>query len=300
MKINPSLDDHIDMVFVRAKKLIELEYWDNITQRELEHWIQNFKSREEKYLAAAILHTLIFRNRKSIKTLGENIFHIILPQLLEEHDIFKIDSICNWLKLLKSNRARSTLKIRFSAIDDIDDKAVKSSSTILSELKGKFFDGTLSVNSHNLSEHVTKGVNTFIFFDDIIGTGEQFDTFFQKRNLDKLNARIIYIPFAAIPNSINYLEKKYKNLIIHPVEIIEPAHSFFCESNDFLKYADELTPQQFKDFYLTLCKSKKININGNLGVGGLELTYVFSSSTPNNNLAMLMHKNDDWSGLFTR
>lgn len=299
MKIDPSLDDDIEMVFVRAKKLIELDYWDNLTQRGLDLWIQNFKTREEKYLAAAILHALIFRNRKSIKTLGDDIFQIILPEILEEKGIYKIDSISNWIKSLTSNRCRD-LPIRFSAIDDIDDKGVKSSSTILSELKGKFFDGNLSVNSHNLAKHVENGVKAVILFDDIIGTGEQFDSFYQKRKLNELDTTIIYIPFAAVRSSAQKLDEKYGNLVIYPVELIDDTNKFFCESNDFLCYANDITPTQFRDFYLKLCKDNKINLNGNLGIGELELTYIFSSSTPNNNLAMLMHKGENWSGLFTR
>lgn len=113
-------------------------------------------------------------------------------------------------------------------------------------------------------------------------------------------AKIIYIPFATTKHTKDMLEGKYANLIISPVEIIEPSNSFFCEHNEFLCNIEGYTPDDFREYYLKVCKQKKINLNGNLGVGGLELTYVFNSSTPNNNIAMLMHKSDTWSGLFKR
>lgn len=299
MKINKSLDDHIETVFNRARKLIELKYWDNITQRELDAWIDNFKEREERYLAAAILHSLIFRNQNSMLTIGQDIFQIVLPQILEEKGVYDFKSIKEWLVDINSTKCRN-LRFRFSAIEDIDDKGVKSSSTILSFLKSKFFDSNLTINSHNIKEHVEKGIEAIIFFDDIIGTGEQFDTFYRVRELSKLNAHIIYIPFAAVLEAVETLQNKYNNLTILPIEKIEPSNSFFCGSNDFLRYTPGLTPELFRDFYLNLCKENRINLHGNLGVGKLELTYVFNASTPNNNLAMLMHKGNGWSGLFKR
>lgn len=299
MKINKPLDDHIETVFNRARKLIELKYWDNITQRELDAWIDNFKEREERYLAAAILHSLIFRNQNSMFTIGQDIFQIVLPQILEEKGVYDFKSIKKWLIDINSTKCRN-LRFRFSAIEDIDDKGVKSSSTILSFLKSKFFDSNLTINSHNIKEHVEKGIEAIIFFDDIIGTGEQFDTFYRDRELSKLNVNIIYIPFAAVLEAVETLQNKYSNLTILPVEKIKPSNSFFCESNDFLRYTPELTPELFRDFYLNLCKKNRINLHGNLGVGKLELTYVFNASTPNNNLAMLTHKGNGWSGLFKR
>jgi hypothetical protein len=299
MKINESFDDHIEHVFSCAKKLIEIEYWDNISQRDLENWICNFTSREERYLAAAILYTLIFRNYKSTSTLGQNIFHIILPQILDENNIYSSTSIKEWLEKLNSVHCR-TLPFRFSAIDDVDDRGAKSSSNILTQLKNKFFDNNLSINSHNIPFHINKGIKAVIFFDDIIGTGTQFEGFYLDRGLDKVEAKIIYIPFATTKHAKDILEGRYANLIISPVEFIEPSNSFFCEHNEFLCNIEGYTPDDFKEYYLKVCEQKKINLNGNLGVGGLELTYVFNSSTPNNNIAMLMHKSDTWSGLFKR
>ncbi|WJM81636.1 phosphoribosyltransferase-like protein [Pectobacterium brasiliense] len=302
MKINisESYDDDIASIFQRAHKLIDLKYWDNVSHIVLDNWIRNFRTREERYLAAAILHSIIFRNKQSIITMGHDIFQFILPQILEENGIHQINSIENWLEELNSRNFRK-MKFRFSAIDDIDDNAVKSSSNILSSLKETFFDKTLAINSHRIKNFTENGVKAIIFFDDIIGTGTQFEDFYKLRKLDELKeVKIIYIPFAAVKDTVIRLQKTLSNVIISPVEIIDDTHNFFCESNDFLSFMNDFNYDEFRSFYLDVCKAKKINLHGNLGVGELSLTYIFSSSTPNNNLAMLMHRDTSWSGLFKR
>lgn len=300
LNINESFDDDIEFIFQRAHKLIELKYWDNINHISLDKWIDNFTTREERYLAAAILHSIIFRNKQSIITMGRDIFHFILPQILEENNIHHINSIDEWLEELNSRNFRR-MKFRFSVIDDIDDNAVKSSSSILSSLNENFFDKKLTINSHRIKAFTDRGGEAIIFFDDIIGTGTQFEDFYKLRELDKLkDTKIIYIPFAAVRNTAQRIQEELSNVIVHPVEIIDDTHNFFCESNEFLNFINDFDYDAFKDFYLGVCRDKKINLHGNLGVGELALTYIFSSSTPNNNLAMLMHRDKSWSGLFKR
>lgn len=299
LNIDERYDFLIEKSFDNARGMIKYKYIDNINIRTLNKWIDNFQSRDEKYLSAAILNSLIFRSEESVKSLGADIFQIMLPQILEQEGIYKASNIKDWIKLLNGRNCKS-IPIRFTAIDDVDNKAVKSSSVILNTLQKLFFDSTLGINSHSITQTRNNNIKAIVLFDDIIGTGSQFESFFTKRKLHESDIKFIYIPFSAINKTYLDLEKKFDNLVIKPVEIIDESHGFFTKENKMLRAVEGLTEEDFKKFYLHVCKSKGICINGNLGYGGFELTYLFSKSTPNNNISMIIHKDENWNELFKR
>ncbi|CRX55985.1 hypothetical protein DVQ29_21945 [Yersinia enterocolitica] len=105
-------EEIVDRVLEKCEFLIEYKYWDTISETELHSWIENFETKEDRYLAAIILDSIIFRNKKSISTFGANIFQIIIPQFLSELKIYEIDSIESWEKSLRSPECRN-LPIRF-------------------------------------------------------------------------------------------------------------------------------------------------------------------------------------------
>ncbi|WP_435891956.1 phosphoribosyltransferase-like protein, partial [Klebsiella pneumoniae] len=74
-------------------------------------------------------------------------------------------------------------------------------------------------------------IKAIVFFDDMLGSGTQIDTFMKETNLDELGKKIIFIPFAALRDSTIRIQSKYKNLIIRPVEYLDENHSFFRASN---------------------------------------------------------------------
>ncbi|RRZ86995.1 hypothetical protein [Erwinia sp. 198] len=300
MNIDERFDSIIDSFIENAELLIKFNYWDNLTVRKLHGWLSNFKSREEKYLAAAILNSIIFRSEKAKLALSENIFHILLPQILEENDVYTIKNIKEWINDLNGRSCRE-LPFRFAAINNVDGRAVKSGEVILSAIQKQFFESTLTVSLDAANSLIEKGkIKALIFFDDIIGTGTQFKTFYEKSLLSTKKIKVFYIPFVAVANSYKDLESEYENLFIRPVEVIDASHMFFSKNNIALNVIDSLSHEDFKAFYLNLCRKNKINIDGNLGKGNLELTYVFNNSTPNNNLSILVHHNDQWNQLFKR
>lgn len=299
MKIPLCSDELYSKIVDRCFKLIDLNYWDTIEKETLSSWLNNFESPEERYLAISILGCLIFRNKKSIESFGANIFHIILPQLLSDNQIYEIESIRKWETLLSDGKSKSILPFRFSTIENIDDYPAKSGSIIYKSLQGIYFDKTLGINCGSLDKLESK-IKAIILFDDFVGTGEQFLTFYSKYKLEQLNKKIIYIPLAAYEKSISLLNKKCNNLIVHPVEKISKECEFFNEHNKYLNHKDISTPKEFSNFYLDFCKRKKIKMRNKLGYGDMGLTYCFSDSTPNNNLSLLFYKDTSWSGLLKR
>lgn len=299
MKIPPCSDELYSKIVDRCYKLIDLHYWDTIEKETLLLWLNNFETPEERYLAISILGCLIFRNKKSIESFGANIFHIILPQLLSDNQIYEIESIKEWETILSDGKSRSILPFRFSTIENIDDLPAKSGSFIYKSLQRIYFDKTLGINCGSIDKLEPK-VKAIILFDDIVGTGEQFLTFYSKYNLEQLDKKIIYIPLAAHEKSTSLLNEKYNNLIVHPVEKISKECEFFSEHNKYLNNKDISTPEEFLSYYLDFCENKKIKITNKLGHGNMGLTYCFSESTPNNNLSLLSYKDSSWSALLKR
>lgn len=297
------LDEHCEKIITnileQSKQLIEINYWDNITIAKLNNWFENFDTKIEKYLAAVLLHKLIFRSKEATIALGKNIFHLILPKILEDNDIYQINDIQSWLKDLDSTQDARNLPFRISAISNVDLRPVKSSSIIYNTLEDNFFDKNLGWGCDHF-EKLPEKIKSIILFDDIIGTGEQFEKFYLERKLNESKLKVIYIPFAAVTNSYNLLNDKYDNLVIHPVEKITDNHNFFSTDNRLINKDDIFCSESFKELYLDFCKRKNINLKDKLGKGELALTYMFSNSTPNNNLAVLWHKDDNWHTLFKR
>lgn len=255
LNIDERYDFLIEKSFENARGMIKYKYIDNINIRTLNKWIDNFQSRDEKYLSAAILNSLIFRNEESIKSIGADIFQIMLPQLLEQEGIYKVSNIKDWMKLLNGRNCRS-IPIRFTAIDDVDNKAVKSSSIILNTLQKLFFDSTLGINSHSVTQNQNNNIKAIILFDDIIGTGSQLENFFTKRKFHESDIKFIYIPFSAVNKTYQDLEGKFDNLVIKPVEIIDESHSFFTKENKMLGAVEGLTEEDFKNSIFMCAKAK--------------------------------------------
>ncbi|MBB1342531.1 hypothetical protein H5158_12890 [Pseudoalteromonas sp. SR45-6] len=292
-----------ERIFEASKKLIEYNYWDNIEEHELSAWINNFLSEEEKYFAAVLLNSLIYRNSSAIKTFGAQLFHIIIPNYLEEKGIYEIESIDSWLRLLNQSGSRGVLPFRFTTVEAIDNKPAKSGATIFRELKRHFFDSDLGVGCQSLSQMVKNPkINTLIIFDDVIGTGEQFETFVKKYNVNQLGYNILYCPLAAHKSGIERIQKSYPNIDIKPIEILTELHSLFSAKNKLLEIGNATQHIEFLSFFKTLCDNRQFKIDSDnyLGKGELALTYLFKDSTPNNNISAIWYGDENWTRLAKR
>lgn len=296
IKTPANSEDIFRRILDKCIKLIDLRYWDDIQKEDLLAWSKQFQTDADMFLASAILNSIIYRSKSAVESFGANVFHIILPSLLEDNGIYQVSDLDNWCEQL-NNKSCLQLPFRFSTIEGIDKYPAKSGSVIYRALQRKYFDRSLGVNSSNYS-NIPSHVNTIILFDDIMGTSEQFSSFINQHieNLEKI--KVIYIPLAAHENGISLIESLYKNVIVSPVEILTDDNSFFSENNILFK--DRLSIEEMKWLYEDFCKRKNIRIRNINGHGDMALTYCFYDSTPNNNLPILWYKSRDWSALFTR
>lgn len=297
MKIDHITIRDTEAIIEQSKKLIMIGYWDDVKVSELQRWLDNFKNENEKYLAASVLSELIYRNRKTVTSMGYNIFTIILPQILEELDIYHVDDIEQWMHDINASKNARNLPFRTSVINNVDIKVTKSGDLIHTFLQRDFFDKNLGIKVENLEKLPLK-IKAIVFFDDMLGSGTQIDTFMKETKLDELGRKIIFIPFAAIRESAIKIQAKYKNLIIRPVEYLDDNHSFFRETNWRINRDNFYTHNDFLQLYTDMCEKNSI-INP-LGFGELGLSYVLTNSTPNNNLSFLWFENEGWNRLFKR
>ncbi|HEB4938796.1 TPA: hypothetical protein R0J32_004644, partial [Klebsiella quasipneumoniae] len=189
------------------------------------------------------------------------------------------------------------LPFRTSVINNVDSKVTKSGDVIHTFLQRDFFDKNLGVKVENI-EKLPPRIKAIVFFDDMLGSGTQIDTFMKETNLDELGKKIIFIPFAALRDSTIRIQSKYKNLIIRPVEYLDENHSFFRASNRRINREYFYTHNDFLRLYIDICN--KNSISNPLGFGNLGLSYVLANSTPNNNLSFLWFENEGWNRLFKR
>ncbi|PML78822.1 phosphoribosyltransferase-like protein [Enterovibrio norvegicus] len=303
MKIPDNHEQIYDYAVKVAKQLVRFNYWDRIEISDLEAWLNNFETDEEKYLASGILLSIIYRSNKSINTFGANIIQIKLPNILRENLIYDIECIESWEADLKNGKT-SKLPVRFSAIEGIDGKPGKSGSSIYRAICNKFFHNRFGVLCSEVSERLEKDKNfkVLVLFDDILGTGTQFRSYLDKFRVDELGIKVIYFPFAAYQESITSIHSKYKNIIVCPVEVLTESESLFSQDNVafFNKFHSENTSEDIREFYLKMCSNKNILAKDVLGFGELSLTYLFNNSVPNNNIAALWYDSDTWTQLVGR
>lgn len=296
--IPDGIEDIYRRIIDKCVKLIDLKYWDGVEKEKLLAWVRKFKTDDEMFLASAILNTLIYRSKGAVESFGANIFHIILPQILSNEGIYEVTSLDEWEEKLKKKSCLQ-FPFRFTTIEGVDSSPAKSGSVIYRTLQRKYFDKSIGINNLNI-QSIDSSIKAIILFDDMLGTSEQFTTFIEKYELNKLPIKIIYIPLTAHQSGIDLVKQKYKDIIIHPVETLDERNSFFSLNNRFLYGKNASSVEEMEVLYKDFCIRNKIKMKNLIGYGDMALTYCFYDSTPNNNLALLWYSSDTWPELFTR
>jgi hypothetical protein len=277
----------------RCRNLIDLKIWGGIEHNQFNLWRKNFQSDEEKYFAACIMDSLVYRSNEQTLSL---IHQLLYRNLNNAFRILKI-KLDNFPKILQ-DPTKDPL-IRLVPVIKQEDPVTKSSNEILRFMKRYFqVSEKWIINPWNIEENFNTGTKLIIFIDDFLGTGEQFDevsTYERLGNYFKKKS-IIYSPLVAHELGIGYLKSQYADLTIVSSEKLEYSkHSFF--NNYFIKEVDKS-----KEFYLDLLARKGIvfNDNNKFGYGNLELTYAFEHAAPDNSLHILHHRSSNWNPLFNR
>ncbi|MCB4778680.1 MAG: hypothetical protein LGB53_03500 [Sulfurovum sp.] len=280
-----------------AIKYIRINFW-NIHKDDFLLWLRNFETDHEKFLAALIIYRLMYRNNVSMLSMYQYIVDIILPTELNKLGILEIISLDDFHNNLING---SGLPLKFSTIENVDNETGKSGSTILREFtRHGSFHNRLKVSAEELSKIDRSLCKIVVLFDDIMGTGEQFNTYLEKFYTDTEGLILLYCPLSATKialESFNY--EKYPTVRIIPVEILDERYNFFNKA--FMpKIAESIDLKKLEEMYIALMQKKTKLTNELCGKGDLALTYLFSVSTPNNTLPILWYADASWNYLVPR
>jgi hypothetical protein len=149
------------------------------------------------------------------------------------------------------------------------------------------------------------GVNTIIFVDDFLGSGDQFVKFFTQwefANQLASGLTFIYAPVVAHQLGLENLSISLPTVHVECVEKLGTDQRFFNEHTWEQLSQGQISAAEARDWYLNFgerrgFKPKDVSL---LGYGDLELVFGFSHSTPNNSLPILWHACANWQPLLER
>jgi hypothetical protein len=280
----------------RAKQYIQIKYWD-ITEEDFILWLQNFQTNHEKFLGAIIIYRVIYRNINPMLSMFRYITDILIPNALSDINI-EVDSLDLFHDKLQNGH---DLPILFTAVENVDGQTGKSGSTIIREFARKgSFHNKLKVSAANFKNIDKEKIKMVVVLDDIMGTGEQFNTFLENYYEDLQGLVCFYTPLTATSLALESFDTtKYANVIIKPVELLDDNYNFF-DKKFMPKIVDAIDTCDLKQLYENLIR-KKTKLKSDLfGRKDLALTYIFSVSTPNNSLPIFSYNDRYWNKIFPR
>ena len=290
-------------LFIRKKKeecerLIQLHIWDGIDSNSLRAWMKNFSSTEEKFFAACILDWLVYRNDKHVLSMIHDLFtkHLHNQWRLDKNPLYSEDN--NPLILLKNKW--NEINFRYvTAVTKID-KDTKSGYHIISQMNHKMgISSKWNIKCAEIPEFYNKGIRTFVFVDDIIGTGEQMKTILKEANIEEYEDIYVYVLVCAgHETGLNELKKEFPKVRVLCAEFIPNNSNFFEQipKDEFEKTSID----EMRQWYVEFMRSKNVSNDNILGRGNLGLLYAFQNNVPNDSLPILYYKNEKLDNLLNK
>lgn len=278
-----------------AKLLIDEKIWDSISHNDLDGWLHNFKTPEEKLLSALLLDSLIYRSAQQTTALLRSALECALPLAMYDCP----NSVINGDDFLKIFTSKSITKnIRIVPVIRNADPPTKSGPSI-----ARMYRRNLSVNDDYMiwpwliEENHNKGVKDFVFIDDVLATGQQASEFLQKLELQKFpDARFSYIPLLAHQDGIEKLNKDHQLVKVSPVETLEKNSCFFT--------TEKMTQiHDLESLYLEVSKkflNKRLYSKMAKGYNDMSLTFSYYHATPNASLPLYWYESETFNPLVRR
>ena len=269
-------EQYTNYIIDRAKALIKCNVWEGINELDLNQWLNNFQSPTNRYFAARILDTLLYRSQPQTISMLKHMFQRTIPNIARQHELpSQLCSAYEHLQRLEEPHIR--------LVPVIPRPQYTSSS---GPLVTRLIDQHLRFNSNwIITLDKIKSTTPFIvFIDDFIGTGDQLSSYLRKHNLEYLvtEQRCCFVALAAHNDGIDRLGSEFKNIRISAVELLDPSVGLFHEQSPAFKDGTN-TFTTAREWYNEMLE--EFQIKGHRiaeGYGSQCLTYVFSHAVPNN------------------
>lgn len=235
--------------------------WDGISFSDVEQFISNFEP-DEQVVGWVLLDILIYYSNEQEESIISNLIRLL------KRDI--------WLKedMAKKGLSSDNINREFDEIYEsmcfvpVDDSDISASSFGLTSQFKKSEEVSRKVKYIRLEDvplMMALQKNYFVFYDDIIGTGNQFKTFWEKpiygenqcfsiselakKNPDK---KFYYLVLGGCQEGIDLLKKEIPNLNVIVSEIFSETADIFSEENEYW----EMNPDK-KDIVLKFISEKE-------------------------------------------
>jgi hypothetical protein len=304
---------YVKTVIKKIKNYILLGIWDNTDLSSLNSWLKNFKTDKEQYFAALLLDKIVYKNELSIQSSLNKMFHITLPNLLEQHNVYNQTDLQEWENDLKNPNEDQSLPFKFSTITSEKELGDSGSDYMRRLRKYYLVNRKLLIRiDSNKPSHVT----TLIIIDDIIATGEQVKTFIEE-NSKHINQYkyVIFMPLLAHIKGLNAVKEKVlklvhteqlhtHNILIEPVETIYENSSFFYSPRTDQKIDAENTIEDLKLMYQNMMRKNLPQWTEDIlfGYGELGMLLLLTTGIPDNTLPIIHSSNNDtdWIALYEK
>lgn len=293
---------YIQLVLDRSRELIESSIWQDLHVQRVTSWIENFSESIDRYFAARILDSLIYRPLPQTKALIDYLFVRALPEVTRND---ALGAFCpDWVTSFLAPTAHPCVRF-IPVIRDIDPP------TKSGPLVARMIARHLGISECNMiwpwqiEKALSAGVKIFVFLDDFLGTGNQFTKFCKSYKIQSFlsAAQFIYAPLVAHVMGVNAV-KTYDNwIVLAHAELLDAGQELFSESCDC--FEDDLNSREDARKYYDILIDK-IGLRSSLserlwyGYGGLALAFSFSHASPNNSLPLLWWRAENFVPLFDR
>lgn len=301
------MEKNIDVAsFIQQKKdqcgkLIEYGIWKGIDSNNLKAWFKNFSTDQEKFFAACIIDWFVYRNDDHVDSM---LFDLLTRHLHNQWRLDKnsaYDPHKNPLEILSSKWDVNKYHLRYVTAVRKTDKDTKSGFHIISVLNHNLgVSDKYNIRPDEVEKaYEQDGVRTFLFFDDIIGTGEQMAAVLQETRIMQYTDISIYVLVCAAHEvGVEELTKKFPRIRILYAEFIPKDSNFF--QNIQYPIFEIKTPEEMHRWYLNFMKGKNVSSGNSCGRGDLGLLYAFNNNVPNNCLPILFYENESLSKLLKK
>lgn len=282
-----------------SRNLINRGLWEIPTAR-LDSWINQFVGAEEEFFAACLLDHLIFRTTSQFEAGLKALFRGNL-----QGRIFT-DGTDN--ELVDKLAGRKEINLRVVPVICETDPPTKSGPLVLRRLQRIIHirHKWICWPWQAAKKIEDSEINTVIFVDDFLGSGKQFEKFFNQWGFSNLREETNYYYASVIAHEtgLKHLEENLPNVQIAYAEQLDKTHDFFSEYVWDRLGQGSICAEEAKRWYLAFAKEKGLEpkSTGALGTGDLSLAFGFSHSTPNNSLPIFWYENEHtgWQPLLER
>ncbi len=285
-------------VLYRCQDLIVSRIWEGILLHRLKTWFTNFKTAPERYFAACVLDTLIYRSKGQTVAMMQQLFQRTLPDLVRSDPPQEGPSQDWGQALVRTTPGDPGLRL-VPVIRSVDSPG--KSGPLLCRMYRRHlrFNHDWMIWPWQLSDAKSRGLGVFVFIDDFLGTGTQFSEFAEHFSLADsfADAYVVYAPLVAHTSGLTLLRSSFPNLRVVAPEVLDDRHNLFSESTSCFRDGVN-SPASAHALYKQI--SKEHNLRLTPGFGELALAYVFEHATPNNCLPILWQVTPKWKPLFER